>query len=76
MLIISFSRPGRYFSDYKITKILQHTFVFKLIHPKNSSEEKPFLDDNGKLSVNGNKLIHLIKSLAIFAAYYNNHDRH
>ena len=31
--------------------MIRHTVAFKLIHPKNSPEEKAFLDAIGKLSV-------------------------
>lgn len=50
MIIIYFSLARRQDSKHKITDMIRHTVAFKLIHPKNSQEEKVFLDAISKLS--------------------------
>ena len=50
MIIIYFSRPEGNLQNIKVTHMIRHTVVFKLMHPKNSPEEKSFLDAISKLS--------------------------
>jgi len=65
MIIIYFSGPEGILHSIKITDMIRHTVVFKLVHPKSSPEEKLFLDAINKLSaIPGVENFELLKQIS------------
>jgi len=65
MIIIYFSGPEGILQSIKITDMIRHTVVFKLVHPKSSPEEKLFLDAISKLSaIPGVENFELLKQIS------------
>jgi hypothetical protein len=65
MIIFSFIRLGGNFQNIKISDMIRHTVVFKLVHPKDSPEENVFLDAISKLSaIPGVENFELLKQIS------------